>query len=156
MMRSNSPEFIKWSTDVLDEIIPSLPVDDGISVLIARVRRRIIEAAAEQGASYQTLVAVASAEISTITIEGTGVEGPPSLPKRCFGQDRNPHRSSGAMPKNEKWSAEDDRRLLELKAAGKADAVMGHALGRSTGSIAARLAKLHTRTARLERAAASN
>jgi hypothetical protein len=71
MMRSNSPEFIKWSTDVLDEIIPSLPVDDGISVLIARVRRRIIEAAAEQGASYQTLVAVASAEISTITIEGT-------------------------------------------------------------------------------------
>ena len=60
------------------------------------------------------------------------------------------------MPKNEKWSAEDDRGLLELKAAGKADAVMGHALGRSTGSIAARLAKLHTRTARLERAAASN
>jgi hypothetical protein len=58
--------------------------------------------------------------------------------------------------KNEKWSAEDDRRLLELKAAGKADAVMGHALGRSAGSIAARLAKLHSKTARLERAAASN
>jgi hypothetical protein len=154
MMRSDSPEFIKRSTDVLDEIIPTMPVDDGILALIARVRRCIIEAAAEEGASYETLLAAASAEISTITKERTGVQGRPSLPKGCFEQDR--HRSSGAMPNNKKWAAEDERRLLELKAAGKAHAVIGHALGRSTGSIAARLAKLHAKTARVERTAASN
>jgi hypothetical protein len=59
------------------------------------------------------------------------------------------------MFKNEKWTVQDDRRLLELKAAGKAEAVIGHALGRSTGSISARLARLHSETACLKRAAAS-
>jgi hypothetical protein len=155
-MMTNSLEFIRQVTDVLDEIIPTMPVDDGILALIARVRRCIIEAAAEEGASYETLLAAASTEISTITKEGVGVQARPSLPKRCFGQDRSPHRSSGAMPNNKTWLAEDDRRLLELKAAGKAHAVIGHALGRSTGSIAARLAKLHTKIARFERAGASN
>jgi hypothetical protein len=58
------------------------------------------------------------------------------------------------MPKNEKWTSQDDRRLLALKAAGKAHAVIGHVLGRSTGSINGRLAILHTKTARLRRAAA--
>jgi len=156
MIRSNSAEFVRRSTDVLDEIIPTMPVDDGISALIARVRRRIVEADAEEGATYESLLAAASAEISTITKERTGVQARPSVPERCFGRDRSPHRSPGAMPKNKKWVADDDRRLLELKAAGKAHAVIGHAMGRSTGSIAARLAKLHTKTARLERADASN
>jgi hypothetical protein len=150
-MLGKSPEFIRRSTDVLDELIPAMPVDDGMVVLIARVRRCIIEAAAEEGATYETLLAAASAEITTITKEKTEaqVSSPPS--ERCSAQDRGPHRSSGAMPNNKKWAAEDDRRLLELKAAGKADAVIGHTMGRSTGSIAARLARLHTRTARLER-----
>jgi hypothetical protein len=59
------------------------------------------------------------------------------------------------MPKNKKWTSQDDRRLLALKAAGKAHAVIGHVLGRSTGSINGRLAILHTKTVRLRRAAAS-
>jgi hypothetical protein len=153
-MPGKNPELIRRSTDVLDELIPAMPVDDGILVLIARVRRCIVRAAAEEGASYETLLAAASAEISTITKERMEVQAPPTVPKGCCGQDRGPHRSSGAMPNNKKWAAEDDKRLLELKAAGKAHAVIGHTMGRSTGSIAARLAKLHTRTARLERAAA--
>jgi hypothetical protein len=153
-MPGKSPEIIRRSTDVLDELIPAMPVDGGIPVLIARVRRCIIEAAAEEGASYGTLLAAASAEITMITKERREAQlsSPPS--ERFSAQDRRPHRSSGATPNNKKWAAEDDRRLLELKAAGKAHAVIGHTMGRSTGSIAARLAKLHTKTARLERGAA--
>jgi hypothetical protein len=60
------------------------------------------------------------------------------------------------MPKNSNkpWIPEHDRRLLELKAAGKSHGAMGVALGRSTGSIMARLSILNTKTARLKRAAA--
>jgi hypothetical protein len=45
------------------------------------------------------------------------------------------------MPKNsnKKWSPEEDGRLLELHAAGKPQALIGVALGRSTGSIVGRL-----------------
>jgi hypothetical protein len=66
-MRSNSPESIRRITDVLDEIIPTIPVDDGTSALIDRVRQCILKAAAEEQASYETLLAAASAEISTIS-----------------------------------------------------------------------------------------
>ena len=63
-----------------------------------------------------------------------------------------------AMPKNSNkpWTPEDDRRLLELKAAGKSHGAIGVALGRSTGSIIGRLSVLNTRTARLKRAVTSN
>jgi hypothetical protein len=61
------------------------------------------------------------------------------------------------MPKNSNkpWTADDDKRLLELKAAGTSHGAMGVALGRSTGSIMARLSVLNTKTARLKRSAAS-
>ena len=63
-----------------------------------------------------------------------------------------------AMPKNSNkpWTPEDNRRLLELKAAGKSHGAIGVALGRSTGSIIGRLSVLNTRTARLKRAATSS
>jgi hypothetical protein len=40
------------------------------------------------------------------------------------------------------WTPAEDRRLIELKAAGKANAVIGHALRRSTSSIVTRLMTL--------------
>jgi hypothetical protein len=40
------------------------------------------------------------------------------------------------------WTPEEDQRLLKLKAAGKANAVIGHALRRSTTSIVTRLLTL--------------
>jgi hypothetical protein len=43
-----------------------------------------------------------------------------------------------------RWTPEEDQRLLELKAAGKANAVIGHALRRSTTSINTRLRTLKT------------
>jgi len=70
-MCSNSTEFIRRITDVLDEIIPTMPVDDGMLTLIERVRQRIFKAAAEERTSYEALLAVASAEISTISQERT-------------------------------------------------------------------------------------
>jgi hypothetical protein len=68
-MSSNSPKFSSRVTDVLDEIIPTMPVDDGMSALIARIRQCVLKAAAEEQASYETLLAAASAEISTISKE---------------------------------------------------------------------------------------
>jgi hypothetical protein len=61
------------------------------------------------------------------------------------------------MPKNSNkpWTSEDDRRLLEFKAAGKPHVLIGPALGRTTGAIAGRLSILNTRTARLKRARAA-
>jgi hypothetical protein len=70
-MQSKSPEFIRRITDVLDEIIPAIPVDDGTPALISRVRQCILKAAGEEQASYKILLAVASAEICTITNERT-------------------------------------------------------------------------------------
>jgi hypothetical protein len=40
------------------------------------------------------------------------------------------------------WTPAEDQRLLELKAAGKANAVIGHALRRSTSSIVTRIMTL--------------
>ena len=53
-----------------------------------------------------------------------------------------------AMPKNsnKQWTAEDDKRLLELSAVGKPHVMIGAALGRSTGSIVGRLSLLNTRS----------
>jgi len=34
-------------TDVLDEIIPRIPVDDGMSALVTRIGKRIFRAAVE-------------------------------------------------------------------------------------------------------------
>jgi len=74
-MCSNSTEFIRRITDVLDEIIPTMPVHGGTPALIERVRQCIIKAAAEEQVSYEALLAVASAEVSTISQERTGHEG---------------------------------------------------------------------------------
>jgi len=63
-MHSNSPELIKQMTDVLDEIIPAIPIDDGTSALIARIARCILKTSREGQTSYELLLAAASAEIS--------------------------------------------------------------------------------------------
>ena len=47
-MRSNRPELVKQMRDVLDEIIPAIPVDDTTSALVARVGECILKAAAEE------------------------------------------------------------------------------------------------------------
>jgi hypothetical protein len=70
-MRSNRPELIKQMTDVLDEIIPAIPVDDRTSALVARIGECILKAAAEEKASYGTLLAAASAEMGAISKERT-------------------------------------------------------------------------------------
>jgi hypothetical protein len=70
-MRSNRPELIKQMTDVLDEIIPSIPVDDRTSALVARIGECILKAAAVEQANYETLLAAASAEMGAISKERT-------------------------------------------------------------------------------------
>ena len=65
-MHSNDPGVIRLATDVLDEIIPAIPVGDGTPALIARIRECLLKAAAEEQASYQNLVAVASAEMGAM------------------------------------------------------------------------------------------
>jgi hypothetical protein len=72
-MRSTRPELIKQMTDVLDEIIPAIPVDDRTSALVARIGECILKAAAEEQASYETLLAAASAEMGTISKENNPV-----------------------------------------------------------------------------------
>jgi hypothetical protein len=71
LMRSNRPELIKQMTDVLDEMIPAIPVDDRTSALIARIGECMLKAAAEEQASYETLLAAASAEMGAISKERT-------------------------------------------------------------------------------------
>ena len=70
-MRSDRPELIKQMTDVLDEIIPAIPVDDRTLALVARIGECILKAAAEEQASYETLLAVASSEMGAISKERT-------------------------------------------------------------------------------------
>jgi hypothetical protein len=60
-------------TDVLDEIIPAIPVDDRTSALVARIGECILKAAAEEQASYETLLAAASAEMGAISKENKPV-----------------------------------------------------------------------------------
>ena len=72
-MRSNRPELIKQMTDVLDEIIPAIPVDDRTSALVARIGECILKAAAEEQASYESLLAAASAEMGAISKENKPV-----------------------------------------------------------------------------------
>jgi len=61
-MRSYRLELTKQMTDVLDEIIPTLAIGEGTSALVARIGKSILKAAAEERASYQTLLAAASDE----------------------------------------------------------------------------------------------
>jgi hypothetical protein len=72
-MRCNRLELIKQITDVLDEIIPAIPVDDRTSALVARIGECIVKAAAEEQASYETLLAAASAEMGAISNENKPV-----------------------------------------------------------------------------------
>ena len=62
-MHSNDPAVIRLATDVLDEIIPAIPLDDGTPALIAWIGECILKAAAGGQASYHNLLAVASAEL---------------------------------------------------------------------------------------------
>jgi hypothetical protein len=64
-MSTHSPELIKRMTDVLDEIVPSMAVDERTPALIAHIARCVLKAAEGQ-ASYMTLLAVASAESGAI------------------------------------------------------------------------------------------
>jgi hypothetical protein len=72
-MRSNRAELIKQMRDVLDEMIPVIPVDDRTSALVARIGECILKAAAEEQASYETLLAAASAEMGAISKENKPV-----------------------------------------------------------------------------------
>ena len=65
-MSSRSPDLVKRMTDVVDEIIPTIPVDGRTSALITHIARCVLEAA-EQQDNYMTLLAVASAESSAIS-----------------------------------------------------------------------------------------
>jgi hypothetical protein len=66
IMSSRSPDLVKRMTDVVDEIIPTMPVDDRTWALITHIARCVLEAA-EQQDNYMTLLAVASAESSAIS-----------------------------------------------------------------------------------------
>ena len=68
-MRSTRPELTKQMTDVLDEIIAAVPVDDGMPALVKRISKCILDAAAEKQASYMTLLAAASVEIDRVSKE---------------------------------------------------------------------------------------
>lgn len=68
-MRSYSPEILKRVTDTLDEIIPSIPIDDRTSALIARIGKCIARAATAEQASYENLLAAASAEMAAFSNE---------------------------------------------------------------------------------------
>jgi hypothetical protein len=48
IMPNDCPEFRKLMTDILDEIIPTLPVDAELPALIADIGNRILKAAAEE------------------------------------------------------------------------------------------------------------
>jgi hypothetical protein len=50
-MRSNRPELVKQMTDVVNEIIPAIPVDDRTSGLVARIGECILKGAAEEQAT---------------------------------------------------------------------------------------------------------
>jgi hypothetical protein len=65
-MRSSRPELIKQMTDVLDEMIPAIPVDDRTSALVARVGECILKAAVKEQASYETPLAAVSAEMGDL------------------------------------------------------------------------------------------
>jgi hypothetical protein len=69
IMRSNSSGLIGRITDVLDETIPSIPVDDEMSAPIGRIRQSTLKAAADEQVSYERLLVTASTEINLITIE---------------------------------------------------------------------------------------
>src|ERR1700754_102215 len=68
-MRSYSPELVKRMTDVLDEIIPIIPIDGRTAAMIGRVGECILKAASEEQSSYQTLLAAASTEIGAASKE---------------------------------------------------------------------------------------
>jgi hypothetical protein len=42
-MSSRSPDLVKRMTDVVDEIIPTIPVDDRTSALITHIARCVLE-----------------------------------------------------------------------------------------------------------------
>jgi hypothetical protein len=54
-------------TDVLDEIIPAIAIDDRTSALVARIGECVLRGAAEEQASYETLLGAASAELGAGT-----------------------------------------------------------------------------------------
>jgi hypothetical protein len=74
-MRSYSAEIRKRATDALDEIIPTISIDERTPALIARVGKRIARAATAEQASYENLLAAASAEMAAISNECQGKAG---------------------------------------------------------------------------------
>ena len=72
-MRGNRAELIKQMRDVLDEMIPVIPVDDRTLGLVSRIGERILKAAAEGQASYVILLVAASAEMGAISKENKPV-----------------------------------------------------------------------------------
>jgi hypothetical protein len=84
-MSTHSPELIKRMTDVLDEIIPAMAVDERTPALIAHIAGCVLKAA-EARAGYMALLAVASAESDAIRkapVRATSLPGfNPSMRRR--------------------------------------------------------------------------
>jgi len=86
-MRSHESELTGQMTDVLDEIIPTIPVDDGMSALVARTGKRIFRATAEGQAGYMALLAAASAEIDTVSRERAALAHLPVVTQQRVGNE---------------------------------------------------------------------
>jgi hypothetical protein len=65
-MPSQSSELLKLMTDVLDEVILTMPVDSETPARVTRIGNRILKAAVERRTSYAALIEVASAEADVI------------------------------------------------------------------------------------------
>jgi len=64
-----SPELVKLMTNVLDEIIPTIAINDETPALITHIATRILNAASEGHTSYERLLATAFAELSAVAKE---------------------------------------------------------------------------------------
>jgi hypothetical protein len=92
IMSTHSPALIKRMTDVLDEIIPAMAVDERTPALIAHIAGCVLKAV-EERAGYMTLLAVASAESDAIRKEPVGAATLPGSILQCAGDDHGPKRA---------------------------------------------------------------
>ena len=83
-MPNYNPELTKRMTDVLDEVIATIPVDDSMSALVARIGNCIFKAAAEGQTNYLALFSVASAEIDTVFKERALIARASARTQQCL------------------------------------------------------------------------
>lgn len=88
------PKLNSLMTGVLDEIIPTIPVGDDVSALMARIATSMVKVAKERPTSYHMLLATASAEMDAILKEAS-VKEPIALRRGLAPRER---RCSRARP----------------------------------------------------------